>query len=317
MNSNFFYLDKNDDVIFLSSIKKLEYLYQDDFLQILNSKLNIFNSPISLDVEHDIIRKKFFTEIDSFPLRLNIKNNSEYNDEKLSGELDFKMINQNTKIDYEYENNSLRFNTKDKNIIGDINIKPFFVLLNLDLFQIDLKSLFEENSLMINILKSETLNNKNLNANINVNSQNLKNLNFFKEIKFNILLEEGEIYMQNFSASFKDSVKINISDTQLILDKNNIKFTGFVNLEFTNVRKIFEHYQINIKDRKYINKISLAFLMDLDEKFIEIENFKIDGNTNQNLEEFLRNFNLKKENIFNKIVVRNSVKDFFKTISLD
>ena len=123
--------------------------------------------------------------------------------------------------------------------------------------------------------------------------------------------------MQNFSASFKDSVKINISNTQLIVDKNKIKFTGFVNLEFTNVKKIFEHYQINIKDRKYIKKISLAFLLNLDEKFIEIENFKIDGNTNQNLEEFLRNFNLKKENIFNKIVVRNSVKDFFKTISLD
>ena len=123
--------------------------------------------------------------------------------------------------------------------------------------------------------------------------------------------------MQNFSTSFKDSVIVNINDTQLIIDDNKIKFAGFIDLNFTNVRKVFEHYQINIKDRKYINKINFAFLFNLDEKFIEIDNLKIDGKTNKNLNIFLRNFNKKKEDIFNKIVVRNSVKDFFKVISLD
>ena len=316
-NSKFFYLDKNDEVIFLSNIKKLNYLYQETFLQKLNSKLDIFNSPISLNVEHDIDKKKFFIEADSFPLRLNIKNNSNYTNKKLNGELDLKMINQNIKINFDLEDNFLKFRTKNNNIIGDINIKPFFILLYLNLPRIDLKNIFNENSLLTNILKSETLNNKNLNANINIKASNFTNLHFFKDIKFNILLEEGEILMQNFSTSFKDSVIVNINDTQLIIDDNKIKFAGFIDLKFTNVRKVFEHYQINIKDRKYINKINLAFLFNLDEKFIEIDNLKIDGKINKNLNKFLKNFNKKKENIFNKIVLRNSVKDFFKVISLD
>ena len=227
------------------------------------------------------------------------------------------MINQNIKINFDLEDNFLKFSTKNNNIIGDINIKPFFILLYLNLPRLDLKDIFNENSLLINILKSETLNNKNLNANINIKAQNFTNLHFFKDIKFNILLEEGEILMQNFSTSFKDSVIVNINDTQLIIDDNKIKFAGFIDLNFTNVRKVFEHYQINIKDRKYINKINFAFLFNLDEKFIEIDNLKIDGKTNKNLNIFLRNFNKKKEDIFNKIVVRNSVKDFFKVISLD
>ena len=310
-------MDKSNEVIFLSNIKKLKYLYQETFLQKLNSKLDIFNSPISLNVEHDIDKKNFFIEADSFPLRLNIKNNSNYTDKELNGELDLKMINQNIKINFDLEDNFLKFRTKNNNIIGDINIKPFFILLYLNLPRIDLKNIFNENSLLTNILKSETLNNKNLNANINIKASNFTNLHFFKDIKFNILLEEGEILMQNFSTSFKDSVIVNINDTQLIIDDNKIKFAGFIDLNFTNVRKVFEHYQINIKDRKYINKINFAFLFNLDEKFIEIDNLKIDGKTNKNLNIFLRNFNKKKEDIFNKIVVRNSVKDFFKVISLD
>ena len=83
------------------------------------------------------------------------------------------------------------------------------------------------------------------------------------------------------------------------------------------MKKIFEHYQINIKDRKYIKKIKLGFLFHFDDEFVEIYNLKVDGKTTQNLDKFIEVFNLKKNNIFNKIIVRKSVKDFFKIISLD
>ena len=131
-------------------------------------------------------------------------------------------------------------------------------------------------------------------------------------------MEEGEVFIQDLTTTFKNSVFINLKDTQLVVDDNNkLKFAGFVSLDFKDIKKFFEHYQINIKDRKYIKKINLAFLFHFDDEFIEIDNLKVDGISNQNLEKFLYNFNLKKENIFNKIVVRNSVKDFFKIISSD
>ena len=316
-NNNFFYLDQNMDVIFLTNLKKLNYLYDDILFQKLSSKLDIFNIPFSLDVQHNAIEKKFFTEIQSYPLRLNIKNNSNYYDNKLGGELDLKMINKNLKIDYNLENDLLKFISKNETIKGEINIKPFFVSLNLDLFHIDLKKIFEENSLLINILKSEILNNENLNGNINIKSNNFKSVNFFEEIKFNILLEEGQIFIQNFTTNFKDSVLINLVDTELIVIDNKLKFAGYITLDFVDVKKFFEHYQINIKDRKYIKKINLGFLFHLDDEFIEIDNLKIDGYSNKKLEKFLLSFNSNKENIFNKILIRNSVKSFFKIISSD
>jgi len=228
------------------------------------------------------------------------------------------MINKNIKIAYQLKDKFLKFNSRDNKINGDINIKPFFISLNLDLFNIETKKIFEENSILINILKSETLNNENLNGAITVKSSNFKGISFYDEIKFDIILEEGEVFIQDLTTTFKNSVFINLKDTQLVVDDNNkLKFAGFVSLDFKDIKKFFEHYQINIKDRKYIKKINLAFLFHFDDEFIEIDNLKVDGISNQNLEKFLYNFNLKKENIFNKIVVRNSVKDFFKIISSD
>ena len=311
-NSKLFYLDRNDDVIFLTNINNLNYLYQENILQTLNSKFNIFNIPISLYVEHDAAQKIFFTKINSHPLRLKVENNSNYNDEKLDGQIDLTIINKNKKINYSLKNNSINFNTSDNEIIGDINMKPFFLSSDLKLSQIDLKKIFEDDSILINILKSEILNNKNLNGKIDINTKNFKGVNFLNEIKFNILFEQGDVFLQNLRTTFKDCVIINVSDTQLIVDNNMLTFAGYITLDFIDVNDFYAHYQINRSDRKDIKKVNFEFLFNLDENFIEIDNVKIDGNSNQNLEKFLRKLNSKKEDVFNKVVFRNSIKDFFR-----
>ncbi len=317
LNSKFFYLDQNDDVIFLNNLKVLNYEIQENFIKKLVSKFEVFNVPISLIAEHSMLAQKFFTEIKSHPLRLNIKNNSTYNDEKLDGELDLTIINNNRKINYSLKDNYLNFKTNDNQFSGEINIKPFFLSSNLNFYQIDLKKIFKENSTLVSVLKSEVLNNANLNGAININTKNLKSLNFLGDIESKIILEEGAIYLENLKTTFKDSVIINLKDTQLIVDDNKLRFTGLITFDFINIKKFFEHYQINIKDRKYISKINLGFLFHLDEKFVEIDNIKVDGKNNENLDQFFNDLNSKKDDFFNKIMFRNSVKNFFRIISLD
>tara|TARA_B100001093_G_scaffold23787_1_gene21057 strand:+ start:594 stop:2087 length:1494 start_codon:yes stop_codon:yes gene_type:complete len=317
LNSKFFYLDQTDEVVFLNNLKELNYEHQENFLKKITSKFEIFNIPINLVAEHNVPEKKFFTEIKSHPLRLKIKNNSNYKDKKLNGELDVNIINNNRKINYILKDKYLSFQTNDNKFRGGINIKPFFLTSNLNFYQIDLKKIFQDNSILTNLLKSEVLNNENLNGVIRVNTKNIKGLNFLSETESKIILEEGSIYLQSLKTTFKNAVIVDLKDTQLILDDNRIKFAGFVTLDFINIKKFFEHYQINIKDRKYISKINLGFLFHLDEKFIEIDNLKVDGNSNENLNQFFDNLNSKRDNVFNKIVLRNSVKDFFRIISMD
>ena len=311
LNSKLFYLDQNDSLIFLTNVKNLNFFYEENFIQKLNSKFNIFNIPISLNIEHNTFEKSFLTDLNSHSLRLNIQNNLFYNDKKFDGILDLTVINKNKKIKYSLKDNSLKFKTDDNKIIGDINIKPFFLSSNLDISRINLKKIFKDNSILINILKSEILNNKNLNGKISIKSNNVESLNFLKEIKFDILFEEGDIFLQNLKTIFKDSVVINISDTQIIVDNYKLTFAGFISLDFIDITEFYTHYQINRNFRKNIKKINFGFLLNLDDQFVEIDNLKVNGKTNQNLEKFLNKFNSKKEDIFNKIILRNSVKSFF------
>ena len=317
MNSKLFYLDQNDDILFLSNIKNLNYFIEENFIKKLNAKLNVFNIPISLIIEHFNIKKEFFIKLNSYPLRLSLENYSNYNNEKLDGKLDLTIINKDNKIDYSLKDNSLYFNTQDNEITGNISIKPFFISSNLNLFQINLKQILKENSVLISFLKSEALNNKNLNGKINVNTKNLSGVNFINEIEFNVVLEQGSLSIKDLNTNFKDSVNINLDDTQLIVDENKLKFAGFVTLDFINIKKFFEHYQISIKNRKYIKKIKLGFLYHFDDEFVEIDNLKVDGKLIQNSNQFINDFNSRKDNVFNKIIFRNSVKDFFKLISLE
>ena len=126
-----FYLDQNKDMIFFSNLKNLNFLYKDELVQKFNSKLDIFNIPMNLEIQHNSFEKKFFTEINSHPLRLNIKGDSNYNKKNLNGQLDLTVINKNNKINYRLENNSLNFNTNDNELTGDINITSPTGLKNL------------------------------------------------------------------------------------------------------------------------------------------------------------------------------------------
>ena len=188
-------------------------------------------------MSHNIFEKKFSTEIKSYPIRLNIKNETYYNDEDINGELDFKIINQKKKITYNLKNNNLYFSTNDNKFKGYFDLKPFYLQSNLTFYQVDLKKIFKDNSILINILKLEVLNNQNLNGKINININNLKDINFLKEINFNIFLEQGNMFIENFNTTFKDSVVINLNDTQLIVDNNKLKFAGYVTLDFIDIEK--------------------------------------------------------------------------------
>ena len=104
---------------------------------------------------------------------------------------------------------------------------------------------------------------------INFSTNTIKDINFLDKVKFNILLEEGDIFIQNLKTTFKDSVIINLKDTQLIVDDNKLKFAGYITLDFIDANSFYSHYQISRADRKNIKNINFAFLFNLDDKVIE------------------------------------------------
>ena len=315
IKSKFFYLDQYDEIIFLAEIKKLNYLFFENLLNEVKTKLNIFNLPVNIEVKHNFLEKKFLTEFKINLLKLKIIKILNYNGQEFDGQINLRLINNDKDIIYKYKNNNLTFNTNDNILSGEMNIKPFFLSSNLNIRSIKVSKLFKDNSVLVNLIKSEIFNNNNFNGKISVKANNLDDLKHVDEIKFDIQFEEGIILITNLNFVFKNSVIVNLEDVNLVTDNDNIKFIGYVNLDFTNTDNFYSHFQIGKKYRKKINLINSNFIFDLDSRFIEFNELKINGKSNQILEQFLNKFNFVKNDVFNNVVFKNTVKEFFKKIN--
>ena len=313
-DSNLFYKDQNEDVIFLTKIDKLEFLYTDELQQQLNIILKIFNIPFKIVIVNNLVQKNAHINMESHKLRLNIENNFDYNESNMNGMLNFKVINKSKIIDYSINKNSLNFSTDENNFEGRFDFKPFYMSSNLKFHQIDIVKLFKNNSMFIDLLNAEILNNQSLNAVINIKSDKIKDVNYLRDIALKTYFEEGNINIKNSSLNWKDSILINLNDVQLISENNNIIFTGAVNFDFKDINEFYRQYQVKKIYRKKIKKIRLDFLLDINAEQIELDNLKIDGASIKSIDNFINNFNSKKKNIFNKIIFKNSIKEFFKNI---
>ena len=311
VKSKFFYLDQNDDVIFLADIKKMNYLYSEKFLNEIKSKFKIFNLPITLEAQHELLNKKIIS------LKLNINNHMYFDENELNGQLDFNILKKNKKIDYIFRDKELIFNSDDKKIIGAISIKPFFLSSNLNLRKIEVKKFLKNDSVITNLIKSEILNNKNLNGKISISADNLNDLKHVDAINFDIQFEEGLVLVNNLNFIFKNSVKVNLDEVNLIVEENKLKFFGDITLDFKDIEKFYSHFQVRTYYRKNIDKINSSFVFNLDDGTLEINELKISEINEKILKNYLNDFNSQKNNILNKVIFRNTIKDFFKQINLD
>ncbi len=314
IDSSLFFKDQNEDVIFIVNIKNLEFLYNDKFEQELIANLNIFNIPFKIKITKNDDKKNSFIDIESNKLRLNVQNRLDYSKEKKRGLLNLKVIKDLDKIDYILNKNSLIFSTQEKKFKGKLDFKPFYLSSDFQFYQLDIGKLLKDDSILLDILNSDILSNPNLNAAVNIYFDRIKNTNYFRDIILKTYFEEGNINIKETSLNWKDSVNINFDDVQVISENNKISFTGAVSLDFNNIDEFYKQYQIKKIHRKKLKNISLDFFFNLYENEIQFDNLKIDSVSNESFDKFLNDFNLKKINIFNKVVFRNEVKNFFTNL---
>jgi len=317
IKNQIFYLDKDNEVIFFSNSKTIDYFNQESLLNELNAKLDIFNLPINLKISHDILNKNFFNEIEIKKLRINIENNLKYKDREIQGLFDLVFINKNNLINYSIKDDNLIFNFEDQQIEGKLNIKPFFLSSNLKFENINLKNFFNKNSILVNLLKTEIFNNKNLNGKLNIQIEGFNDLIHIDSVKFDLLFEEGEILISNLIFIFKDNTIFNFKSVNVITEENKLKFIGDLSIDFNDIQSFYNHFQIVRSYRKNISQINSNFIFNFDDETFTLNELKIVGIDKKISDEFMNRFNSDKQNIFNKIVFRNKVRDFFEILSLD
>ena len=313
-NSNIFFKNSDDDILFINKIKDSKFFYDpNNLMNVLHSKNEVFNVPFKLIVKKDKFNKKIFTKFSSKKIRLNIDNELYYDEKIKQGLTEILFVNKDTSFNYKIDKNSLSFDSENKknSYEGIIDFKPFYFSAKLNYDGLSSRNLFNENSFFIDLIRSKIFNNQNINSNIELNVKNITNIDELNNLFLKISINGGNIGFSNSSLMWRDNLEILLKESLLTSDNDEINLSGKVILNFKNINNFYRSFQIQKIHRKDIKEIQIDFVYNLYTKEITFDNVKIDNSQNSDLEKYVDEFNSKKNRIFNKITFKNFLNNFF------
>ena len=313
-NSNIFYENEKEEILFINKLSNSKFFYDQKNLQnVLYAKNEIFNLPFKISIKNNKFNKNLIMNFNSKKIRLNIDNQINYDDEIKIGNLNIRFINKNTSFDYEISKNSLKFySIKDKNSYqGLIEFKPFYLIAGFKYMGLSSKNLFNDDSIFVDIIKTEILNNKNLNAKITLDLKDITDINELNNLFLKINIEEGEINFSDTHLMWKKDLKILFKESFLNYNENEIKIIGKAVLDFQNLNNFYKSFQVKKDNRVELKNIEFDFIYNVDKKIFNFDNIKVDNIDNENLKRYFDDFNRSQNRIFNKITFKNFVSNFF------
>ena len=312
--SNIFFKNRDDEILFINKIKNSKFYFDyKNLVNILDVKNEVFNIPFKLKIKNDKFNKETLAVFDSNKIRLNIENDYKYGNEVKNGQLDILFISKNVSFQYSIKKNILNFSSDNSknNFKGKVEFKPFYLRANFNYEGISSKNIFDDNSIIIDLINSEILNNKNLTANLSLNVKNITNINELNNLNLKILIEEGNINFSESKILWKDNLKITLSESFLNVNDDGANLVGTVEFDFEDINNFYSSFQVKKIYRKDINQIKLDFTYNLNSKNIRFDNPKINNIQNKNLDKFLNKFNSMQDRAFNKITFKNFINNFF------
>ena len=319
-NSNIFFKNLQEEVLFINKILKMKYFYEPKELKnIFYSDSEIFNIPISIKSSFNDDRSKFFSQINIDIMKLKIENELSFNSENKTGksELIFNKLKRIMK--YEIEKNYFTFHIFDKIedpkqiYKGKFNLKPFYANLDADLNELNLSYLFGSNPVIAELLKTEIFNNKNIDFKLNINAKNIYNYLNFRNINLKSKIQDGLIDADKTKVQWKDFADFELSESLIFVKNGELVLDGRLKININDYNKIYKFLLTPKNYRNKIKEIDLNFTYNFDQKLAELKDIKIDNEINKNVNKILNNVILKKDDLQNKIYFKNLLNEAIKS----
>ena len=173
------------------------------------------------------------------------------------------------------------------------------------------KNLLNDDSILVDLIKTEIFNNKNLNAKINLDLKDITNIDELNNLSLKINIEEGDVNFSGSQLMWKNDVKVLFKENLLSYNDNEIKIIGKIQLNFQDLENFYKSLQVKKNYRKKIQTIELDYIYDVEKKQFSFDNIKVDQVENESLKNYVDKFNSTEKRIFNKITFKNFVSNFF------
>ncbi len=318
-DSNIFFKNLDNEVLFINKALKIKYYYDHKELKnIFYSENEIFNIPFSLKSFFSEGKNNFFSQINLNLIKLRIENKLTFEKEKKIGKSQIVFNKLKRNLEYQIKKNSINFYIFDKidepNISykGNLNFKPFYGNLDGDLDEINLNTLFGSNAVIAQLLKTEIFNNKNIDFKINIHADKVyKNANF-KNINLSSNLQEGLIDTDNTKFRWRDFADFELLESLIFVKNGELILDGKIKINVKDYNKIYTFLLTPKNYRNKIKEIDFNFTYNFDQKIAKLKDIKIDNKINQSVNTILNNVVFKKEDLQNKIYFKNLLNEAIK-----
>ena len=319
-NSNIFFRDSENEILFINIIKNLKYYYDPNELKnILYSENEIFNTPFSLKVINHKDETKLYTKLNLDFAKLQIENIFNYKDDIKSGSAALLFNKDKSLINYKTNKNFFEFDyfneLENKKFLykGKFNFKPFYSSIEGDIEEINFSHVFGTNAIVAELLKTEILNNKNLDFKLDINANKIKNNPKFTNLFLKSKIQEGLIDIDDTKLEWKDNSLIKLTDTLIFVRDGKLFLDGKSKIKIINAKNIYKFLLTPKNYRKNIKTIDFNFSYSFDEKAIILNDIMIDGKYNQKVNSRLNNIYFRGSSMQNKIFLKNMINDILKS----
>ena len=320
INSNIFYRNTQNEVLFIDKIIKMKYYYDPNYLQnIIISKNKIFNIPYTYELIDNKKIDTIFSKINLKSLRAQIENELNYEGDLKKGSLSF-IFNQNkSKVIYEFNDNYLTFKFFEKltnsnfTYEGNVNFNPFYSNFKGQAEKIKIFSLLNSNAFLIQLLKTEILNDKNLNIDFNLKANQVDRNHSLINVDLNSKIHEGLVDINNTKFNWKSFANFEILDSLIYVSENQLFLEGKFIINISNPQEIYKFLLTPKKYRKKINNIELSFNYNFDQQMMSLSDVKINNLLNQNMNDILKNLTFRNNKLQNKIYFKNIINKAIKS----
>jgi len=262
--------------------------------------------------------KKLNSKINIGSLNFQLENQFLYKEELKSGLSEFNFLNSKSIMEYKVGKNNFEFKLFDKaqkskfSYNGKLNFRPFHSFLVGSAATIDFSHLFSTNAIIMQFLKTEILNNKNIDFRLNISANKTKNFNNFTNIFLNLKIQEGLIDLDQTKFSWKNHANFSLTDSLIYVKNGKLVLDANSEIKLINLNEIYKFLITPKNLRKKINKININFTYLFDEKTLNINDIKVDGIADKNLLNNLNEVNLKENRLQNKVYLKKFLNDAIK-----
>ena len=318
-NSNVFFRNNENEVLFINKILDMNYYY--DYKQSKNisySKNKLFNLPYSIELINDHEEKKFYSKLNFNFAKFQIENVLNYNNDIKNGESQIILNKNKSTVRYLTNKNFFEFNFFDKLesptylFKGNFNFNPFYSSVKGKTKKINLNYFFDANSVLLQLLKTQTLNNNNIDFKLKINAKNIYNNFDFLDFNIESKIQDGLIDFDNTTFKWKNFIHFKLEESLVYVKSGELVLDGKLSIDINNYNGLYKYLLTPRNYRKEIKNIDLNFTYNFDQKIANLTAIKIDKKIDTNLNKIFSNVLLKKDNLQNKIYLKNLLNDAIK-----